>query len=294
MVRIQYDLIRPEIFERNSDSHKYDFGHLLVIGGNVSMTGAPILSARSAFKMGVGLVTVLTPSESKEEVLLRLPDEFMYSTLEEFEFEKLKKISTILIGPGLGKLTKNQKMIVKDIIQKTKCPLVIDADGIGILKLLEWKKYLTQERIVLFTPHLGEAKKYFGINSDKEMKSLFLKYFVGKNIYCLLKSSSTYVYSTSNTEVSKLSFPTTALSKAGTGDVLAGMLAGVLCSKNKQIANEKLSVLDLIHFALYLHSLTARVLGRKKSPELIETSTIVQNLDKVFLILKKKVIKRGR
>ncbi len=200
---------------RNENSNKGTFGKVLNISGSKYMWGAALLSSLSALKIGAGYVVLA----SDEEVLNRI-------NVPEIVLAPLSKISeldasVLLIGCGLST---SRKEIFKSAISR-KIPTVIDADGLNILAQIDLKL----DNNTILTPHPKEASRLLGCSLDKVLDNLeqsARKICEKYNCITVLKSHRTIV-----TDGEKIYYNTTgnsALAKAGSGDVLAGMIAGLL------------------------------------------------------------------
>ena len=203
--------------KRNRISHKGTFGNLLIVGGYDGMEGAANLSGLAALRTGVGKVYILNNSKKKNNEII-----FIKNSLIELK-KILPKISAIVIGPGLGK---NADEVLK-YLWKTNKPIVLDADGLNWLSK-NFSKKRTSETI--YTPHHGEARTL--LNSEfsdrfKAIKKLKKKY----GGTWILKGAGTIIL---RKELFINNFSNSILSTAGTGDVLSGIVGGMLCQKIKK------------------------------------------------------------
>lgn len=167
MKQIRDLLVLHSIPERKPDSHKGDYGRVLVIGGNKQMGGAAILCASAAVYSGAGLVTVATDPSNKPSLLTRLPEAM---TIDMYDTEALKQLmetmDVVVIGPGLG--TSDTEWTVMETVLDTIQPhqhLVIDGDGIS---LFAEHKVSVPDASVVFTPHPGEWKRLSGLSPEEE------------------------------------------------------------------------------------------------------------------------------
>jgi ADP-dependent NAD(P)H-hydrate dehydratase / NAD(P)H-hydrate epimerase len=175
--------IKSKLKERNIYAHKGDFGRTLVIAGSAGFSGAAYISTQSAVKSGSGLVT-LACSKDIQNIMSEKLTEAMTVKLEEFDkVEKLiKNADSIAIGPGMGNNETTLK-ILKNTIENSKSTVVIDADGINVLKdnlsILKNKSC----RIIM-TPHLGEMSRITGLSIDyiKENRIEVSKEFAKKTM----------------------------------------------------------------------------------------------------------------
>lgn len=230
--------IRPEI------SHKGSFGRVLNISGSDYMPGAALLSSLSALKIGCGYVFLCTTERVIDAVAAQTQN-IVFAPLTDL-FEQLKFADVLLIGCGLS-LSDDAKSLFKKAISNVKdIPVVIDADGLNILSNVE---EIVLPKSLVLTPHPKEAARLLKVSVDEVLedtvraaKEISKKY----NCVTVLKTHKTVVCS-EKLEVYENTTGNSALAKAGSGDVLAGMIAGLLGQK-----------CDLYHAAklgVYLHGL---------------------------------------
>lgn len=232
----------PELPVREENSNKGTFGKILNISGSEYMSGAAYLSSVSALKVGAGYVE-LASEERVLNAVAHLAPEVVLAPLS-----KINEIdaTVLLIGCGLSTSNKAVKLLKKTI--KRNIPTVIDADGLNILaKDPEILRFTQNDKIIL-TPHPKEASRLLNctlkdILADMEgsAKKISEKY----KCITVLKSHRTIV-----TDGEKFYHNTTgnsALAKAGSGDVLAGMIAGLLA--------QKINLFDAAVLGVYLHGL---------------------------------------
>ena len=230
--------ILEKLPERPKRSHKGMFGKALCIAGNVNMAGAAYLCAGAAYRSGAGLVRILTPEENRVILQTLLPEAVM-TTFEQNEREALDNIleealswaTVAAIGPGLGRKPWAYHMM-KLTLQKFHGPLVIDADALNIL--LEHMEWLEQhEGDVILTPHVGEFSRLTGVESreiSKDISGWAAAFAREHHCICILKDAPSaaalpdgtcYVNTTGNS----------GMSTGGSGDVLTGILTGLLAQK---------------------------------------------------------------
>lgn len=230
--------ILEKLPERPKRSHKGMFGKALCIAGNVNMAGAAYLCAGAAYRSGAGLVRILTPEENRVILQTLLPEAVM-TTFEQNEREALDNIleealswaTVAAIGPGLGRKPWAYHMM-KLTLQKFHGPLVIDADALNILsEHMEWLKQ--HEGDVILTPHVGEFSRLTGVESreiSKDISGWAAAFAREHHCICILKDAPSaaalpdgtcYVNTTGNS----------GMSTGGSGDVLTGILTGLLAQK---------------------------------------------------------------
>lgn len=253
--------------KRPHNSHKYDYKSVLTIGGQVGVMGAITMASYTALIAGVGLSTLATNKAHLDHMIRPYP-ELMYEVIGSKEdLEKiLTKKDAILFGLGMREITAFEKMVF-DVITERDVPIVLDAAG---MLLLKDKKSRKNKRTII-TPHHGEFAKLMDV-SVSELKQDPLKYLTRciKTYDCevVLKGSST-IYATKD-EVVYLNQGTPALAKAGSGDVLAGILLTYLAR-------------DLtITQGILLHMLAAQEAVKDKHMESIIASDIIDHIPTVY------------
>jgi NAD(P)H-hydrate epimerase len=228
--------------ERRADAHKGTFGALMVIAGCVNYPGAALLAGQAAYRSGVGLVTLAVPRSLQlalaghfpEATWLPLPDEdgSIGITAAEIIFGNSQRATATLIGPGLG-LASGTKDFLSRLL-KLNNPLhdhlmVIDADGLKLLASLEGWNGLIPSGSVL-TPHPGEMSILTGISTSEIQASrveIAEHYAKDWGHTVVLKGAFTVIASPEG-DTCIVPIASAALARAGSGDVLAGLVAGLL------------------------------------------------------------------
>ncbi len=224
---------------RRPDAHKGEAGHTLIFAGSVGKTGAGAMAGESALRTGAGLVTLAVPSslnpileEKLTEVMTEPVPETSEQTFGKVSVERAKKLmedkEVIAIGPGIGQ-NKDVDEFFREILLSAKVPVVIDADGLNSLarqmELLE----KTQAPLIL-TPHPGEMSRLTGL-STKEIQSERLKiareYAQKWGVILVLKGARTVIASPEGEAFLNLS-GNPGMASAGMGDVLTGIIAGLV------------------------------------------------------------------
>lgn len=243
---------------REQNSNKGTFGKVLNFAGSKNYIGAAYLSTVAILKAGAGFAALASEKDIIRSVSTLLPEAVYLSHKE--GLEQINNFSVVLIGCGLGC---NKKLFNK-VIKSTKCPLVIDADGLNILSQTEIK--LSQNTII--TPHPLEAARLLGVelqdvldNLESSAKKLSEKY----SCITVLKTHRTIICDKENYFVNQ--HGNSALAKAGSGDVLAGIIAGLL-------ASSELTPFEAAKLGVYLHSRA----GEIASEELTEYSVLASDL----------------
>lgn len=252
--------------KRRRDSHKGNYGKALIIAGKKDMAGASILAAKACIKAGAGLVKVYTEESNRVILQTALPEAMLtcYEPKENNPFDKkalekdLKWASTLLIGPGMG-TDEGKYELFEFAINNFNGSTVIDADG---LTLLSQNKLLLNKKSVIITPHVGEMSRLTGL-SVKEINENFLKIAGGfsknENVVTVLKSATT-VTASPDGEIYLNIYGNSGMSTGGSGDVLAGIITGLLA--------QGLSLKQAAHTGVLMHSLA----GDKATEEVSEYS----------------------
>ena len=235
---------------RMMNSHKGSYGKVLMITGSPGMAGAAFLSACAAYTVGAGLVQIYTASENRLALQELLP-EAIISCYDSYDDSQLSHLldwaDVVCIGCGLGTGQISEK-ILKNVLKNVSCPCVIDADGLNLLsKNIELLNQCCAP--VILTPHMKEMSRLTGY-SVQELKDnrreLLRKYTEKVHAVCVLKDSRTLVKAPEG----RLMINTTgnaAMAKAGSGDVLAGMITGLMAQHMRPD--------DAAVLGVYLHGL---------------------------------------
>lgn len=243
--------------KRNVDSNKGTYGKLLMITGSKGMSGAAYLGALAAYRTGAGLVQIYTAEENRVILQSQIP-EAIITTYEKYDANELHRLidwaDVVSIGSGLG-TKKTARKILKETIAYTKKPCVVDADGLNILS--EHMEYLSNAKCshFIFTPHMKEFERISGVKiaDIKKDRLEVLRRFVNQyGVTCVLKDSRTVLAKPGERAAVNLS-GCAAMAKAGSGDVLAGIITSYLA--------QGLSEWDAALLGVYIHG---------KSGELIQ------------------------
>ena len=227
MNEFNFDSIKIKVPKRDENSHKGDFGRLLVVGGSEGMGGAAILSSEAALYCGAGLINLQTHSTNIQASLERNP-EVMCSGIG--SNLSMQNIDTLLFGPGL----KNDKWALntfENCLQTANFKnVILDTGVLNFFNDVYKKEYSKYENLVL-TPHPGEAGKLLNISAEEVQKDRLsaAKKIVKKyNAHVILKGNGTLIVSNDNDEIYICSEGGPELASGGTGDVLAGILSSLI------------------------------------------------------------------
>lgn len=263
--------LSTKIFHREKNTHKNNYGHILILAGSPRMLGAAALTALSTMRSGAGLVTVGIPrslnlalQKKISPVVMTLPlSESRAGSLGSAAFDDVMNFPADLIalGPGLSTHPETQKLILR-VIRNSNKPLVIDADALNILSTDV--DVLTQTDVIkILTPHPGEMGRLIKRASDYvqnhrvQVASDFAKRF---DVTVILKGHHSVIASSSGKScINKTGNP--GMATAGSGDVLTGIVAGFLAQGLRQ----GLSAFEIAKLACSVHGRAGDLAAKKKT-----------------------------
>lgn len=214
----------PTLPARTHDSHKGLHGHVLVVGGNVGMPGAVILTARAALRSGAGMVSVVTRTEHISAVAAACPEATVHGSVNgELPSTLSSKISCVAIGPGLGQNAWAHRLLTESVALEK--PMVLDADALNLVASNKIELALPH----IITPHPGEAARLLSVSTSEIQSDRFaaaqkLQKLMGGTV--VLKGSGTIVFDGDQLKVCPFGNP--AMAVAGMGDVLTGVIAALI------------------------------------------------------------------
>ena len=269
-------LLKP----RDPFAHKGSMGNALVIAGSYGMAGAAILATEACLRSGAGKVTCHTPRKNVAILQTAVPEAVLQIDHEETTFGETvdtEDFQSVAIGPGLGTSEQTAITVISQI-RRTMCPLVCDADAINILASHRtWISQLPKE--IILTPHPKEFDRLEGHSADsyeRLSKARDLSQRLGA--YIILKGHHSALCCPDGHIV----FNTTGnagMATAGSGDVLTGILTGLLARGYSQ--------LDACKLGMYLHGLAGDIAAAVLGEESLIARDIVRSLPKAFLRLRK-------
>ena len=274
----------PNLTPRRVDSHKGDFGHALFIGGSRGMSGAIAMAGLAALRTGAGWVSLAVPECCLETVaaispcLMTVPlDTDAQGRISVQAIEQLapwfSKATCIAIGPGMGR-SRELQLLMSKLQRKATCPLVIDADGLNNLAESGGWPLKTKQPVVI-TPHPGEWSRLSGIAaSDRDAQCRTAIYTASKfdAVTIVLKGHRTLITDGISAVLNETGTP--AMSVAGSGDVLTGSIAGLIC--------QGLTPRDAAHLAVHVHGRAAEAAQRAHGTHVVLPTELIEFLGKVL------------
>lgn len=247
---IEYDILKRNLNQVSKDT----FGTVGIIGGSFGMHGALYLVGRSAFLLGSGKVIIASNSDTftidymMPEIMVNNP---------EFIIENLHLFSVIVIGNGLDVNSESQKILQSLINNAISIPVIFDADALNIMSkdrnILNQVKDLPNK---IITPHIKEASRLLNcdtIDIQNDRIEKIFKLYEKTNAIILLKGYESLICDGKIVYINKTGNAT--LSNAGQGDTLSGMIASFIA--------QKMSIIDSLRFATYLHGLAGEFLAKE-------------------------------
>ncbi len=274
---IEDDII-PLIKKRPKYSHKGTFGHALIVAGSNGSMGAAVLASNACLRSGVGLLHTHIP-RSGINILQTASPETMLS-IDRYdnyfsEAPNIENINSIGIGPGLG-MEHQSQMAMKLLIQNSDCPMVLDADALNILsENPTWLAFLPSGCIL--TPHPKEFQRLVGGWSNDSERLDKQNYLAQKHgIYVVLKGANTCIcFPDGQCFFNSTGNP--GMATAGSGDVLTGIITGLLASGYTPGTSAILGA--------YLHGLSGDIAANKMGLESITAGELINNLGSAFKML---------
>ncbi|WP_379128054.1 NAD(P)H-hydrate dehydratase [Paenibacillus sp. sgz500958] len=253
---------------RSPEGHKGTYGHVLLAGGTLRMSGAGLLSARAALRAGCGLVTWALPQKLLPFIIGAVPEVMLadaggdetgnWTADSAAELLKLSASRDVLaVGPGLGRFNGDSEWL-RQIWEGTDVPLVIDADALNILADSEFHSWANRSQPVILTPHPGEMARLAGISTAEVQQDRIgcaLHYAKTHGVTLVLKGAHTVIASPDGRAYINTT-GTPAMGTGGSGDVLTGVIAGLLA--------QGLNDTQAAAFGVYLHGLAGERAARQQ------------------------------
>jgi NAD(P)H-hydrate epimerase len=280
---------------RMPDTHKGDYGHVLIVAGSRGKTGAAHLAAVGALRSGAGLVTVATPARCLEVVAMMGP-EYMTEAIDEtadgLDADAVERIlemarDVIAIGPGLGQQA-GTRQFVTSLVDRATMPLVIDADGLNAFTGDPDRLSGRDGRVVIITPHPGEMARLVSMTAEEVQASrieIARNFASAHHVYVVLKGHRTLI-ATPDEKVFINPTGNPGMATGGTGDVLTGMIAAWLAQLLDAEAACKLAV--------YLHGMAGDLAAADEGEAALTSADLAAHLGDAVMELsaRRKVVDR--
>lgn len=275
--------------KRTANSHKGNYGKLCVIAGTVNMAGACFFSAMAAYQMGVGLVKIVTPEDNRQILQQLLPEAVLCSYPVDNDWkndtriiQEIDSASAIVVGPGLGQ-SEDAKYLLSYVVEHSKVPTVIDADGLrllakmNVLQVKDKKICWNLPEYFVLTPHVKEMLDLLGNQMQvEELKAwypILSERLQAVNPVLVLKDSRTFVVQKEQYYMNRSG--NHGMATGGSGDVLSGMIGGLLCLGMQPYQASCLGT--------YLHGLAGDAIRKNKGASSVMTRDLIEG---IHLVLK--------
>ena len=287
--------MRELITPRAADSHKGDYGRVLIVAGSNGKTGAAHLAAMGALRSGAGLVTVATGASS-QAVVAAMGAEYMTEAiadagdgLDPDAVDRVLEIArdVVALGPGLGQAAATREFI-KQLVDRATMPLVVDADGLNAFVGDPDRLSGREGRDIIITPHPGEMARLVGMSTDEVQASrleIARNFAVAHRLFVVLKGHRTLI-ATPDEKIFINPTGNPGMATGGTGDVLTGMIAAWLAQLLDAEAACKLAV--------YLHGLAGDLAEADEGEVAMTSADVAGHLGDAFMDLtaRRKVVEK--
>ena len=282
---VNEEVIRSIHKTRKKFAHKGNFGHGLLVTGSYGKIGAAVLSAKACMRSGIGLLFCHIPKCGYDIVQSSAPEAMVMtdfnSSFNTKVEDDLTKFEAIGIGPGIGTASET-KMMLREIFDTYRHPIVLDADALNIMASQKDLLKLIPAGSIL-TPHPKEFERLFGESgNDFERIQIALKKAKELNVIIVLKSHYTFI-ATPDKKGFFNSTGNAGMATAGSGDVLTGVLTGLLAQGYSSVETALLGV--------YIHGLAGDAAAEKISMEGMIAGDIIENLGNAFKKIQEKILK---
>jgi NAD(P)H-hydrate epimerase len=271
----------PHLLNRRDDVHKGDCGRVLVIAGSRGMSGAACLATTAALRSGAGLATAAIP-ECIQAIVAGFDPSYLTAGLPDDEHGRIKSSAhkrltelmsgqdAVAIGPGLGQSSGLQELVT-EIYDTASMPLVVDADALNLLARRSYQvKRVEGAAPRILTPHPGEFARLTGLEVaaiQQDRERIAAEFAKINNVVLVLKGPGTIITDGNRLAINKTG--NSGMATGGTGDVLTGVIAGLLA--------QKLLPFDAAHLAVYVHGLAGDLAAEERSkPGMIATDLLTR------------------
>lgn len=275
------EFIASKLMKRNKFAHKGNFGHALLIAGSRCRIGAAVLASKACLRGGVGLLTTHVPNPAVPVIQGAVPEAMCSADASDLmftEFPDLSLYTAVGVGPGIGMKPNCQKAL-HELLEQKPGKIVLDADALNILSCRrEWLNLLPENAIL--TPHPKEFERLTGPVKDSWSRlQLQLQFSKNYNVIMVLKGA----YTSISLPNGRVFFNTTGnpgMATAGSGDVLTGLILGLLA--------QSYSPEDAALLGVYLHGLAGDIAAGQIGQEALTSGDLTEHLGKAFMHLGKQ------
>lgn len=270
---LQPDDLRVHFPKRAWDSHKGNFGHILIVGGASGMSGAVCMAALAALRSGCGRVSVYVPKENAAVTAAKLPIEVM--TVSNLKKEDFSAYSAVVCGPGLG----HHPALLRLVLQAAQSPILLDADALNLLAKMP-KLWAEIKQPLVLTPHPGEMSRLAGKGTEQVQASRMqtAAAFARQHPSVVVLKGAHTVIADENGRITHCPVGNPGMATAGAGDVLSGIIGALLA--------RGLEPWDAATAGTFLHGLAGDFAAVSIGEESLIASDIIQHIGKAISDLK--------
>ena len=272
---IEENDIRPRLLHRDPFAHKGKMGNALIIAGSYGMGGASVLATKACLRAGAGKVTTHTPKRNSMLLQISVPEAIIQFDREETIFSEAvdtEDFNAVGIGPGLGTSEQTAIAIIAQL-RRTQCPIVADADAINVVaNHRAWLQQLPKG--IIMTPHPKEFDRLEGPSTDSYERLMKARDLAQRlHGYILVKGHHTSLCLPDG-HIMFNSTGNAGMATAGSGDVLTGIITGLLARGYKHE--------DACVVGMYLHGLAGDIAARELGVESVIASDLIQYIPQAF------------
>ena len=283
---------------RNKFDHKNRFGHVLCLGGSHGLCGALSLASEASLKVGAGLVTAATWEKNYQELVAKLIPEVMSGMIPSTENPKvvernlrdMEKYDAVVIGPGMG-VSEKTREIVLYVLNNFSGPVILDADAIKVISIEKDRDtFLRRKGPTVLTPHIGEFAQFSDSSKEKVLENpigLVKEVVDALNCCIVLKSSSTFIsFPSGETFINY--YPNDGMATGGSGDVLAGIIGGLMGQVRPERALSQLfrkpdPFYESICLGVMVHTLSGKNAAKALGSRSMTAGAIIDHLSESFV-----------
>ena len=270
---------------RKPDANKGDLGRVLCVCGSLGMAGAAYLCAKAAYRSGAGLVEIFTHESNREILQTLIPEAIITPWNDQYSrdtlLSSLERADVVVAGCGLG-TTRESRAIISDLVRlscEMNIPTVLDADALNIIS--RSPALLKYAKSSVITPHIKEMSRLTGISVEDILSNpekTALDFAKKHSLTCILKSHKTAVADGSD-RVYVNTTGNSGMATGGSGDVLAGIIAGIFAQKRNDTQK---NALNDAAFCVYLHGLCGDIAAEELTEYSLMASDMIDALPRAI------------
>lgn len=285
---------------RKPDTHKGDYGRVFIVAGSEGMTGAAMLCADAAIRTGAGLVYLFAPGKilpvyeigCKEAVKIKVGEGYDPFFKEKHVrqvvgvIKKSQGSACVVVGPGIGTNIQTSKFVkgLLSELSEIDIPVILDADGLNAYKNEQYKDFVMPKNTII-TPHVGELARLMTVSTEyinNNRPEAAIKASCDMNAITVLKGNKSLVCpccASSEADIYVNSTGNAGMATGGSGDVLAGIISGIIASDK-----EKKSIFELVCCAVFIHGICGDIAAEKYGVRAVKAGDLIEMLKEIHKI----------